>query len=65
MTNAVETHQDTHNTVRKFRGAVRKPVITKTKAGNRSFVAFRGFDGQSLAGTGALVWEGEILHTHH
>lgn len=28
---------------------------------NRTFVPFSGFDGQSLAGTGALVWEGELL----
>ncbi|MDJ0612959.1 MAG: hypothetical protein QNJ29_04730 [Rhizobiaceae bacterium] len=28
---------------------------------NRTFVPFAGFDGQQLAGTGALVWEGELL----
>lgn len=28
---------------------------------NRTFVPFAGFDGQTLAGTGALVWEGELL----
>lgn len=28
---------------------------------NRTFVPFAGFDGQKLAGTGALVWEGELL----
>ena len=28
---------------------------------NRTFVPFTGFDGQKLAGTGALVWEGELL----
>jgi len=27
----------------------------------RIFVPFSGFDGQSLAGKGALVWEGELL----
>ncbi|MEM7068384.1 MAG: hypothetical protein AAF478_05820 [Pseudomonadota bacterium] len=30
---------------------------------NRTFVPFNGFDGQSLAGTGALVFEGELLET--
>ncbi|MEM7216228.1 MAG: hypothetical protein AAF423_11860 [Pseudomonadota bacterium] len=29
--------------------------------GKRVFVPFAGFDGQSLAGTGALVFEGELL----
>ncbi len=29
--------------------------------GSRTFVPFAGFDGQKLAGTGALVWEGELL----
>lgn len=29
---------------------------------NRTFVPFAGFDGQKLAGTGALVWEGELLN---
>ena len=28
---------------------------------NRTFVPFSGFDGQALAGTGALVFEGELL----
>ena len=28
---------------------------------HRRFVPFSGFDGQALAGTGALVWEGERL----
>ena len=28
---------------------------------HRKFVPFNGFDGQALAGTGALVWEGERL----
>ncbi len=28
---------------------------------NRVFVPFSGFDGQALAGSGALVFEGELL----
>ncbi|MEM7288815.1 MAG: hypothetical protein AAF412_00365 [Pseudomonadota bacterium] len=28
---------------------------------NRTFIPFSGFDGQHLAGSGALVWEGELL----
>jgi len=32
-----------------------------TSSINRTFVPFAGFDGQKLAGTGALVWEGELL----
>ena len=38
-------------------GSVRK---TEPK-GKTVFVPFTGFDGQALAGTGALVWEGELL----
>ena len=29
--------------------------------GKRIFVPFAGYDGQSLAGSGALVFEGELL----
>ncbi|MEL7429608.1 MAG: hypothetical protein AAFN43_06375 [Pseudomonadota bacterium] len=28
----------------------------------RLVIPFSGFDGQKLAGSGALVWEGELLH---
>ncbi len=38
-------------------GSVRKTAPT----GKTVFVPFSGFDGQALAGTGALVWEGELL----
>lgn len=45
------------------RAVVRMPSYKKSPAqfGNRTFVPFAGFDGQKLAGTGALVWEGELL----
>lgn len=46
------------------RAVVRMPSSTKkatAQVGNRTFVPFAGFDGQKLAGTGALVWEGELL----
>ncbi len=31
------------------------------ESASRIFVPFTGFDGQALAGTGALVFEGELL----
>ncbi len=47
----------------------KRSIIRYTKHGARKsatapkrvFVPFRGFDGQALAGTGALVFEGELL----
>ncbi len=45
--------------VRRVRADGKKSSPEKT----RVFVPFSGFDGQSLAGSGALVWEGEILST--
>lgn len=46
------------------RAVYRMPATSKKSAldlNNRTFVPFAGFDGQKLAGTGALVWEGELL----
>ncbi len=37
-----------------------KPA-TRKSTGTRLFVPFSGFDGQKLAGSGALVFEGELL----
>ena len=37
-----------------------KPKSIKPAA-TRIFVPFSGFNGQQLAGSGALVWEGELL----
>jgi len=38
--------------------------VSSLETGNRTFVPFAGFDGQKLAGSGALVWEGELLKEH-
>ena len=43
---------------------VRAEGIKSSSERTRVFVPFSGFDGQSLAGSGALVWEGEILSTN-
>ena len=37
------------------------PATSKPVTGTRVFVPFSGFDGQKLAGSGALVFEGELL----
>jgi hypothetical protein len=54
------TDSNTRLSDRKF---VRVSSKTQRSRGNasRTFVPFSGFDGQQLAGTGALVWEGELL----
>ena len=36
-------------------------LSTTPQGVSRIFIPFAGFDGQKLAGTGALVWEGELL----
>lgn len=46
------------------RSVVRVPAhksLSQRAEGNRTFVPFAGFTGQQLAGTGALVFEGELL----
>ncbi|MEM9279567.1 MAG: hypothetical protein AAGA76_13420 [Pseudomonadota bacterium] len=42
----------------RFSAANSSPVKSE---GKRIFAPFAGFDGQALAGTGALVFEGELL----
>lgn len=37
----------------------------RSDSASRTFVPFSGFDGQALAGTGALVFEGELLDLRH
>lgn len=48
----------------KDRSVVRVPAKSTGRTSieaRRIFVPFRGFTGQQLAGTGALVFEGELL----
>ena len=43
----------------------RRGIRNSGELANRVFVPFSGFDGQKLAGTGALVFEGELLDLKH
>jgi len=43
------------------RRLVKPAVQAQTSTPVRKFVPFNGFDGQYLAGSGALVFEGELL----
>ena len=36
--------------------------LSQSRAANRKYVPFPALDGQALAGTGALVFEGELIN---
>ena len=63
----IEAHSFTGITGKPQAGHLNKAQVSKPRRiqnaleGTRIFVPFTGFDGQALAGSGALVFEGELL----